>query len=127
MSTVFITLDQLKESTGALVATEKGNKKILEFFDASEYTANLHQWAALSFQHAYPICAYKLTSPLRKGDQYLCSDGIYRTIWDYIPFCLGYEFTTYMNTLQTKFEGFSLSYSVQIDPSILITIHATKT
>ena len=123
-----ISLASIASSNQVLVQVEANNKKILETFDLTGYTNNLHKWVAASYPVAYQIYYYTLTMPMQqKGSTYLCSDGQYREIWPYVDFCLGYGLsTTFLSNLQTKFEGINISYSLQTNPpSILIGIHAT--
>lgn len=123
-----ISLASIASSNQVLVELEANNKKILETFDSTGYTNNLHKWVAASYPVAYKIYQYTIMMPMeQKGSSYLCSDGQYREIWPYVDFCLGYGLsTTFLSTLQTKFDGLSLSYSLQTSsPSILIGIHAT--
>ena len=125
MAKAIFKLSNLITANETLIATEKANKEILETFNETTCSNNLHTWAASSFQPSFIIYQYKLTGP-EQGNKHLCSDGVYRDIWGYFSFIMKYEFTSHFLTkLQEKFEDIELSYSINLEP-IILNIHATK-
>jgi len=128
MSAPLITLAQISSDNGVLLQIEQSNKTILENFDTEGYTTNLHKWTAERYPPAFLIQTYKLRTPMNQnGSTYLCSDGIYREVFQYVDFCLGYELSTiFLGNLQSKIHGIDLSYSLIVEtPFIIIGIHAT--
>lgn len=128
MSTPLITLAEISADNGVLVQMEQNNKALLEQFDIDVYTTNLHKWAAASYPVSFLINTYTLKVPMKQnGASYLCSDGCYREVFQYVDFCLGYDLaTTFLTNLNSKIHGVTLSYSLILEiPSIVIGIYAT--
>jgi hypothetical protein len=126
VSTVVITLDDLITSTSALQAIEASNKQKLELFDNSVLLANLHQWAGSGFQNSYLVYQLSIVTPQKNANMYLCSDGTSKTVWDYIPFCLGYPITTLVATFQARVSGMTFSFSVEEASTIVLKLHVSK-
>lgn len=128
MSTAIFNLNDLISANQTLLGIEQKNKQILEAFDQTAYSNALHTWAAESFPQAFIIYSYSLSLPIDQKGGYLCSDGQRRDIWAYIPFCLGYTIQTLLVTIQQKFQGIMISYSIDIQKNEipLFNIHATK-
>jgi hypothetical protein len=126
VSTAVITLDDLISSTAALQAIEASNKQKLELFDNSVLLANLHQWAGAGFQDSYVVYQFSIIPPQKTMNMYSCSDGTPRTVWDYIPFCLGYPLTTLVATFQARVSGMTFSFSVEEGSTIILKLHVSK-
>lgn len=124
--TVLISFDDLVNSNAALKATEVANKTSLELFDESVFMNNLHQWAGTGFKDSYPVYQLQVVTPVKTTTLYNCSDGTPRSVWDYIPFCLGYPITQLVDTFQQKVSGMTFSFSLEEVPSIVLKIHVSK-
>jgi hypothetical protein len=126
MSTVVFNINDLINANKTLIAIEQNNKKSLELFNTNEYSNNLHSWASQSFPSSFKVYEYLITTPANEIGKYTCSDGEIRDIWAYIPFCLGYDIATYLNTIQNKFQGISITYSINNGITSSLCIHVTK-
>jgi len=124
--TILISINELMTSNATLVATEQGNKQRLENIDTTLFLQNLHTWAGAGYKDSYVVYNYSLVMPTKVGNAYTCSDGVNRTLWDYIPFCLGYPILTFVANLQTRVTGITLTSSLSEDPTVVLSIHATK-
>ena len=125
--TILISISELMTSNATLVATEQGNKQRLESLDTTLFLQNLHTWAGAGYKDSYVVYNFSLVMPTTKvGNAYQCSDGVNRTLWDYIPFCLGYPILTFVANLQTRVTGITLTSSLSDDPTVVLSIHATK-
>jgi len=124
--TPLITLSQLVNMNSTLTAIETSNKASLETTDTALLITNLQKWAASGFQESYTVYEFTIVPSQKEGNTYKCSDGVSRTIWDYIPFFLGYSIQELVANLQAQIEDIKLSFSVQEDPTMLIRIHASK-
>ena len=59
MSKAVFKLSDLITANETLIATEKANKEILETFNETTCSNNLHTWAASSFQPSFIIYQWK--------------------------------------------------------------------
>lgn len=124
--TILISINELMTSNATLVATEQGNKQRLEILDTTLFLKNLHTWAGTGYTDSFVVYNFPLVMPTKVGNAYQCSDGANRTLWDYIPFCLGYPILTFVANLQTRVTGITLTSSLSEDPTVVLSIHATK-
>ena len=122
---IIVSMEALLSSVNTFSAIETGNKNTLETPTTATLVQNLHAWAGTGFADSYPIYQFTLVAPQSTGNKYSCSDGTARTVFDYIPFLLGYTLPTFIANLQAKFPGITLSYSVSEYP-IILQIHASR-
>ena len=124
--TILISIGEFITANATLVATEQGNKQRLESLDTTLFLQNLHTWAGAGYTDSYVVYNFSLVMPTKVGNAYTCSDGTNRTLWDYIPFCLGYPILTFVANLQARVSGIKLTASLSEDPTVVLSIHATK-
>jgi hypothetical protein len=127
MSSSIISLAQLVNSVQTLTSTEIRNKMILETLSSETLVQNLHGWASVGFADSHCVYEYQLF-PSAKGDggKYRCSDGNFRDIWEYIPFCLGYSINELVANIQQQVTDIKLSFSLEEENAVILKIHATK-
>ena len=124
-SPVIISMEELISATATLQTIEAGNKQSLESFNATTFVENLQKWAASGFKDSFVVYQLPAVAPDMLNGKYKSSDIVYRTVWDYIPFCLGYSITDLLAKFQARATGMTFSFSVEENP-IILKIHATK-
>ena len=67
--------------------------------------ARLIQWASAGFPNAYTIYTVVIAPPT------LCSDGVSRTLADYITFCSGKTIQEHVALLQAKVDDIQVSFA----------------
>jgi hypothetical protein len=105
---VVITLDELIQSHGAVLAKEvldKSTVSVLLNENGDTLRTSLFQWAALGFPTAHIIKTFTLDPPN------VCSDGISRSISEYFMYCLGTDMVTLLEKLKSVTQGMNFSYS----------------
>ena len=73
----------------------------------SAFKPRLIDWANTGFRDAYPIWTTGIDVPN------VCSDGVMRTIEPYIEYCIGMKISDLVSSLQSKFVGIQIGYTVQ--------------
>jgi hypothetical protein len=63
------------------------------------------EWASKGFPDNYPLLTVHVTPPP------LCSDGVVRSLPDYIVFCAGNPLSHYIGLLQAKLPDIRVSYA----------------
>lgn len=89
-------------------AKEGRDKDLLDTIGAQTFETLrtvLVQWGVEGFRNGYPILSIQITVPPE------CSDGVQRSLGDYITFCSGKSLDEHLATLQTKFVDMTLSYA----------------
>jgi hypothetical protein len=124
--TILISINELMTSNAALVAIEQGNKQRLETLDTTLFIQNLHTWAGAGYTDSFIVYNFSIVAPTKVGNLYKSSDGTNKTIWDYIPFCLGYPILTLVENIQARISGINLTFSLSEDPTVVLSIHASK-
>jgi hypothetical protein len=82
-----------------LVQKEAADKAALESIGAMTTEGlrmRLVVWGRLGFPNAYTILTFTITRPT------VCSDGVERSLGDYIAFCSGKTLSEHIDVLQTK-------------------------
>lgn len=125
-NSILISINELMTSNATLVATEQGNKQRLEGLDTTLLIQNLHTWAGSGYTDSFVVYNFSLVVPTKVGNAYNCSDGTNRTLWDYIPFCLGYPILTFVENIQNRVAGITLTSSLTENPTVVLSIHASK-
>jgi hypothetical protein len=126
-SSVIISLSDLITSTATLQAIEAANKQRLETFDTAIFLSNLQQWAGSGFKDSYPVYEFSVVNPQKTLNMHSCSDGTPRTVWDYIPFCMGYPITTLVAKLQEKVSDMTLTFSLEdTNETIVLKLHVSR-
>jgi hypothetical protein len=119
MSTILITLDALKETAQARVAKEAADKAtLIALFDTAQndLVNKLQVWAGTGFQQGYIVLSAPIAIPTS------CTDGVVRTLFDYVTFLLGSSLDTQVAALQSQVEGVTFGWSV---PNGLVQVSAT--
>lgn len=122
---ILFSLDELLSSQTVLKQMETQNNTIFQSLNVPLFKQNLMNWAASGFIDSANVYQFPVTTIPSSDGKYSCSDGVNRTVWDYIPFFLGIPIDTFMSTLQTKTSGINLTHSVQENP-VLLCIHASR-
>ena len=124
-----LSLDDIINTRHTYLRIEEQIKGNLTSLDFELLKTNLYTWAAKGYQDsyaAYQLPVYPLPPDTSETATAIpCSDGMIRTIWDYIPFCLGTQIGELLESYQGKLHGISLTFSLQANPYILV-IHVTK-
>lgn len=63
------------------------------------------EWASKGFPANYPLLKVEITPPS------ICSDGVVRSLPDYIEYCAGNPLSYYIGILQTKLPDIRVSYA----------------
>ena len=124
--TPFLSLDDLLSSQEILLEIENLNKKNLELLNLTTLKKNLLTWAAAGFTDSINVYSFPIQKPPLIAGLYTCSDGVNRTIWDYIVFFLGYPILTLVERVQANLKDIKLTFSLQENPTVLLNIHASK-
>jgi len=121
-----IKLDDIDSSLQTIIQKESNNKNAFINIDYDLLKKNLFTWAANGYPDSFK--AYKMTmnDPTVTNGRYTCSDGVFRDVWEYIPFILGMSIHELVSSFQGKLKGMTLSYSVEINPTTL-NLHVSKT
>jgi len=125
-ATPFLSLDDLLSSQEILLQIEQLNKTNLELLNLTTLKKNLLAWAAAGFTDSINVYSFPIQKPPVVVGLYTCSDGVNRTIWDYIVFFLGYPILTLVERIQGTLKDIKLTFSLQENPSAILNIHASK-
>jgi len=124
--TPLISIEDLLSSQEILLQIEELNKKNLELLNVTTLKKNLLAWAAAGFTDSINVYSFPIQKPPVVTGLYTCSDGVNRTIWDYIVFFLGYPILTLVERIQGTLKDINLTFSLQENPSAILNIHASK-
>ena len=124
--TPFLSLDDLLSSQEILLEIEELNKKNLELLNLTTLKKNLLAWAAAGFTDSINVYSFSIQKPPVVAGLYTCSDGVNRTIWDYIVFFLGYPILTLVERIQANLKDIKLTFSLQENPTAILNLHASK-
>jgi len=120
-----VNLDDIINSHNTLFATEEYNKTVLNTLDFAVFKTTLYKWAAQGYPDSFVAYSFPVSIPLAENGLYMCSDGNPKTIWDYIPYCIGFSINDWMSLYQQKVNGITLSFSVGQNPYVL-NLHVTR-
>ena len=113
-----IRLEDILGSQQLLVQQESADKMALESIAAIPYDIlkpRLIQWAAGGFRNAHPIYEIPMRTPP------LCSDGVSRSLQEYIEFVSGKSISDHVSGLQVRVPDFGVSFAYS-GSSILIVV-----
>jgi hypothetical protein len=125
MAAVEIDINDIINSHSVLNQIEQHNKTQFASLDFSVFKTTLYKWAALNYPDSFLAYSFPVTTPSMVSGLYSCSDGNPKSIWDYIPYCLGMSIQDWLIAYQQKVNGITLSFSVNADPYVL-NIHVTR-
>lgn len=103
-----ISIDDLLNSIEVLQQKEAADKTLLESIgniSQEVLKQKLITWAVAAFPNAYEIHTVAVTPPPS------CSDGVTRTLADYIVFCSGKSIQEHVGILQQKVTNISIEYA----------------
>lgn len=103
-----ITLADILAATEVIKQKEITDKGLLESIGAQSFDSlrtKLIQWGVAGFPNAYPILTIPVLPPA------LCSDGVQRSLPDYIAFCSGKTIDEHVALLQAKLDGMTVMYA----------------
>jgi hypothetical protein len=101
-------MEDILAATEVLQQKEATDKALLETIGAQSFESlrtTLIQWGVAGFPNAYPILTLPVTPPA------LCSDGVQRSLPDYILFCSEKTMDAHIAILQTKLVGMTVMYA----------------
>jgi len=113
-----ITLADILAAAELVTQKEAQDKAQLESIGTISFEAlrmTLIQWAKAGFPNAAPIYSVAITPPAT------CSDGVTRSLSDYVPFVTGKTMTELIAPLQARCPEFVVSFATT-GPEILVVI-----
>lgn len=119
-SPYFITMDELLSSRDVMISRETSDRQSIQYIESPDpvmLKRKLIEWAAAGFPDAFPIFTVTISPPE------VCSDGIVRSLYDYIRFVSGQNLADKMKVLEAKMKGISVVNSFS---GSVITIHVSK-
>ena len=124
-SSYVIKLDDIDSSLQTIIQKESNNKNAFMNLDYDLLKKNLFTWAANGYPDSFKAYTMKMNDPTITNGRYTCSDGVFRDVWEYIPFILGMSIHEVVTSFQVKLKGMTLSYSVEVNPTTL-NLHVSK-
>jgi hypothetical protein len=103
-----ISIQDILGSAEVVQNQEAGDKAKLEAIGLISFEtlrASLLQWATRGFPNAYTIYEVPMTAPS------VCSDGVTRSLPDYIIFCSGKTINEHVDVLQQRLVDITVSYA----------------
>ena len=94
-----LSIADILAATDLVLQKEAADKTVLESIGAlstEDLRTRLVLWARAGFPNAHPIYSISIGPPS------VCSDGVTRTLEDYIPFCSGKTLSEHTAVLQAK-------------------------
>jgi hypothetical protein len=119
---VVIRLSDILADTEVLKQKELQDRQIVDALENPDFThlrQKLIQWTTAGFPHAFPVFSITVTPPQS------CSDGVVRSLIDYVSYVAGMSIETKLKKLEAKLEGIKIlnSYS---ETAKTITVHVAK-
>lgn len=103
-----LTFADIMSERDVVLAKEASDKAALEGIGARTTSAlkpTLIEWVMTGCPNVYPIFSIDMKAPDK------CSDGVVRTLPDYITFCSGKTINEHVDILQAKFPDIVVSFS----------------
>jgi hypothetical protein len=113
-----ISLRDITNSIEVIQAKELDDGHVLETIGSIPFEslkASLIQWALLGYPNAHVVHSIVITPPS------VCSDGVERTLGDYISFCSGKSIYDHVAILQSRMTDITVSF-VNFGSSIGIVV-----
>ena len=113
-----ITLADILAASEVVTQKEAQDKSVLESIGTISFEtlrAALIQWAKAGFPNASPLYSVGITPPDT------CSDGVRRSLSDYVPFVTGKTMTELIAPLQARCPEFVVSFATT-GPEILVVV-----
>ena len=118
---IIITMDDLLSNQAYISGVETRNKEVLKNINFDLLKQSLVTWASTGFPDSTNIYSFQLETP--NGN--MCSNGVARDSWEYLPFLLNLTIGQFVAAIQSKLSGINISYSLAANP-IVLHLHATK-
>jgi len=115
-----IDISELLGSRAAVQAqetTDRATLSVLLHESRETLRPQLFEWAAKGFPPIYVIQQFTVSPPA------VCSDGVARSVYDYVVYLLEQDMGTIIAAIQTLCVGIEISYSFQGNT---LRIHANK-
>jgi hypothetical protein len=103
-----IRLADILSATEVVLQKEAYDRAVLDTINQITFDmlkTNLIQWATAGFPNAHPIHMMPVSPPE------LCSDGVRRTLGDYVTFLMGRTIGELIAGLQARCPDFEISYA----------------
>jgi len=116
-----IDISELLGSIGAVrlqETTDRATLSVLLNHTRDTLRPPMFTWAAAGFPAAYVIQQFDITPPS------ICSDGVVRSVYQYVTYLLGQEMGPVIARIQTLCVGVLISYSFMWNT---LKIHASRT
>lgn len=104
----FLSLNDILGDHEIVVAKEQADKALLDQIGSQHVSTlkpKLVEWVGRGKPHAYPILTLSIEPPAK------CSDGVQRTLPEYITFCSGKSIEQHVGLLQAKLSGMNVSFA----------------
>lgn len=104
----FLSLDDIMGDHQIVVAKEQADKALIDQIGSQHVSAfrpKLVEWVGAGKPNAYPILLLNIQPPVK------CSDGVSRSLYEYITFCSGNSIEEHVGLLQAKLSGMSVSFA----------------
>jgi hypothetical protein len=105
-----VNIDELLASHGAVTTQEAADKLVLTpLLNETRETLRpqMFEWAAKGFPPIYVVQQFTVSPPA------VCSDGVARSVYDYVVYLLGQEMGPTIAAVQAMCVGVQISYSFQ--------------
>jgi len=103
-----LTMSDLLNDQSVVVSKEQADKTLLETIGAqtvSNLRPKLVEWVLKGQPSAFPLLSLDIQPPA------CCSDGVSRSLHDYIQFCSGKSISEHVGLLQVKLPDISVSFA----------------
>jgi len=105
---VMISLADIVNAAEVVAQKELSDKALLESIGTlslETVTSKLLLWGKTGFQNAFPLVNVSIVPPA------VCSDGVTRSLQDYIQFCSGKTIQQHVQVLQDRMTDISVSFA----------------
>lgn len=112
-----IRLADILSATEVVLRKEAYDRAVLETINQITFETlktNLIQWATVGFPNAHPIHVMPIFPPS------VCSDGVTRTLGDYVTFLMGKPIGELIAGLQDRCPDFVISYATSGADVVLV-------
>ena len=100
-----LAIEDLLNDVAVLQQKEAADKSALDAIGGLSLRGKLVTWATLGFPNAWTVHELSVVPPSQ------CSDGVSRSLADYIQFVSGKTLAEHVATLQTRVTGITVSYA----------------
>lgn len=104
----FLSIDDIVNDHANVLAKEGSDKTLLAQIATQHVSVlkpKLVEWLGAGKPNAFPLLSLNIQPPAK------CSDGIHRSLPDYITFCSGKSIEEHVGLLQAKLSGINVSFA----------------